>query len=165
MSTGELLEVKCPAVRRIVPGYQPQHYILGQVQYGIHCLRDFSVRRCYFTEYKPAVTEAFPETEQVSVTPIDADPDWECRYKWIIDEFWEEVLQYRRDGIVPEHYASDARYDVWLNNRRREDPLKFPPSKLTLKREKNRALARTRESEPKRAKRGDIESAASSVQW
>jgi len=86
------------------------------VQYGLHCLRDFVTKTCHFIEYKPPLSELFPDAQQTSVTHIQADPEWPARYCWLIDEFWAEVEQWRKDGIVPDHYVSDARYGVRIRS-------------------------------------------------
>ena len=128
---GDLVEVKCPYSRRIYPGYIPFHYLQGQIQYGLYALSGpATTGRCHFVEYKPFDCDdenSAASAPLVSVTTVGENSEWERRYRWVLDEFWGEVVAYRDDPLhtLPDHYVSEPRFEAWLKQRRLNDMFDF----------------------------------------
>ncbi len=88
-----LLEVKCPATRKIVPGKVPPQYT-HQIQLGLEV---FDLEECDFVQYKPADGE-FPEI--LDITTVKRDPSWLARNSPRFAAFWRAVQAYR-NHVMP----------------------------------------------------------------
>ena len=89
---GIVIEVKCPLVRKIVQGQIPDHYV-AQVKMNMEiCDLDKAV----FIEYKPKTEE---KEMELNIIHIDRDPEWFKSVYPILENFWNEVLYYRKVGI------------------------------------------------------------------
>lgn len=92
--TGEMLEVKCPVTREILPaekyplGCPDQYY--GQVQTQLWCA---NLDKCYFVQYKPG--NFFCE-EEFLVTIVKRSQEWYDESIPILKQFWDEVIEFRK---------------------------------------------------------------------
>lgn len=91
----ELVEIKAPYRRTIVPGKVPSHY-LPQVQMQMECL-DCPV--CYFIEWQPEWLSSSGR-EVINIVPVERDRAWFQRHKQTFHEYFLE-LQQRREAYVP----------------------------------------------------------------
>lgn len=133
---GHMVEHKAPALRRLVHDEVPIHYEHGQVQYGLFCMEKANyatIADCYYIEYKPPMSPTTPDSEDMWSTLIPRDDTWAHRNQRMLDEFWQEVKDYRATGVMPDHYVSEARYQVWMSQRISESsPLDWPRSLRSL---------------------------------
>lgn len=83
-----LLEVKCPATRKIVPGRVPPQYT-HQIQLGLEI---FDLEECDFVQYKPADGD-LPMI--LDITTVKRDPEWLARNSPKFSAFWRAVQAYR----------------------------------------------------------------------
>lgn len=93
---GILLEVKCPARRRIIPGEVPAHY-MSQVQV---LLEIFDLEEAHFIQWKP---------NEFDVTVVRRDRDWfERKALPMMTEFWENLQRALEDTADPSGSSSDS---------------------------------------------------------
>lgn len=86
--SGRLIEIKCPLTRKITPAV-PKYY-LPQIQLLLEVL-DLDV--CDFIQYRPGPPEEFV------VTTVNRDPEWFQRVLPRAKQFWDTVLQKRKNGL------------------------------------------------------------------
>lgn len=89
---GILLEVKCPLTRKIVMGEVPEHY-LSQVLLNLEIC---NLELAHFIEYCPGNAD---EDYIINIVDIKRDREWFAKELPKIREFWDSVINYRRDGI------------------------------------------------------------------
>lgn len=91
---GIVIEVKCPLSRKIVMGEIPSHYI-SQIKMNMEiCGLDKGV----FIEYKPA--EICDDNQMVlNIVHIERDPEWFKSVFPILQDFWDTVEYYKKEGI------------------------------------------------------------------
>lgn len=91
----ELVEIKAPYRRTIIPGECPHHY-WPQCQVQMECL---DVDVCFFVEWQPDWLSRNGR-EVLNIVPIQRDRDWFLRHK---DDFYRYFLDLkaRRDSYVP----------------------------------------------------------------
>lgn len=88
-----LLEVKCPATRKIIPGRVPPQY-QHQIQLGLEI---FELEECDFVQYKPSV-DGMPEI--LDITTVRRDHDWLEKNSPKFAAFWRAVQAYR-NHVLP----------------------------------------------------------------
>lgn len=86
--SGRLIEIKCPLSRKITPAV-PKYY-LPQIQLLLEVL-DLEV--CDFIQYRPGPPEEFV------VTVVDRDREWFERILPKAHQFWNLVLEKRKNGL------------------------------------------------------------------
>lgn len=95
MSSGRLIEIKCPYKRKPVVGHVPEHYWV-QVQCQLEVA---DVDACYFVQWQPA--HLAPDDEEIfCIDVIERDRLW---FKTHVDElksFWKDLMD-RRAAYVP----------------------------------------------------------------
>lgn len=107
---GILLEVKCPHKRKIVPGKIPDYY-LPQVLMNMEiCELD----KAAFIEYRPP--ELTHGEYEMNVVWVDRNKDWFDENYPILENFWKDVLYYRKYGIET--------HPKWQKNKKRSDEKK-----------------------------------------
>lgn len=90
---GIVVEVKCPLYRKIEMGKIPEHYI-AQIKMNMEiCDLDKGV----FIEYKPSSLTGGDKI--LNVVHFDREPDWFNSVLPTLENFWNEVLYYRKHGI------------------------------------------------------------------
>jgi putative phage-type endonuclease len=93
---GELVEIKCPWRRQIVPGEVPHHY-LPQIQAQLEVC-DLDI--CYFVEWQPAHLSD-TGTEVINIVPVARDHGWLERHYAELRSFYEELMEERRNFVPP----------------------------------------------------------------
>ena len=90
---GIVVEVKCPLYRNIEIGTIPEHYI-SQIKMNMEiCNLDKAV----FIEYKPSCVTK--KDMILNVVHLDRDPEWFNSVYKDLEDFWNQVLYYRQNGI------------------------------------------------------------------
>lgn len=101
---GIVIEVKCPLIRKIIPGEIPAHYKAQILMNMEICDLDKGV----FIEYKPAhMTE--DGNYILNVVHIDRDREWFESIFPTLKTFWEAVQRYQEIGI-----ENHPRYEYFL---------------------------------------------------
>jgi len=93
--SNELVEIKAPFRRTIIPGEVPHHY-WPQCQLQMECL---DVPVCYFIEWQPAWLSSTGR-EVINIVPVERDREWFARNKTVFHEYFLE-LQHRRQTYTP----------------------------------------------------------------
>ena len=88
--SGKLVEIKCPPLRKIIPGEVPEHY-MPQLQL---CMEILDLESADFIQYKPAETN-WPAPEEFDVVNIPRDREWWKTNLPVMRAFWEKVLYFR----------------------------------------------------------------------
>jgi len=91
--SGKLIEIKCPMMRKIIPGEVPAHYV-PQIQL---CMEILNLESCDFIQYAPTEL-TWPEPEVLDVTHVKRDRAWFAKYLPVMDAFWKKVLYHREHG-------------------------------------------------------------------
>lgn len=125
---GEMIESKAPfslflGSRKMRPGFIPFHYGLGQIQYGMWLVSYITLKpidTTYYMEYLPPPGFSFLELETLAITKTTRDPDWVTSHVWVIEEFSQEIEDFRASGgVIPPHYAGTKKqWEVFNHNRR-----------------------------------------------
>jgi len=91
---GIVIEVKCPLRRKIVMGEIPLCY-QAQVKMNMEIA---DLDRAVFIEYRPAHMN--PNGEMIlNVVEVERDPEWVVGVLPILENFWKNVIWYRKYGI------------------------------------------------------------------
>ncbi len=85
-----LVEIKCPMMRKIIPGEVPVHY-MPQLQL---CMDIMDLESCFFVQYAP-IEKTWPSPEVFDVTIVPRDREWFKTNLPIMRAFWDKVLYYR----------------------------------------------------------------------
>ena len=93
---GELVEIKAPFRRQIVPGEVPHHY-KDQIQAQLEvCDLDL----CYFVEWQSAhLSETGKEV--INIVPVARDHGWLERHYDELRSFYKELMEERRNFVPP----------------------------------------------------------------
>ena len=93
--SGRLVEIKCPARRKITDEV-PEHY-MPQIQLLLEIL-DLEV--CDFVQYRPVEGEfgSWPKPYEFTVVSVVRERDWFTENLPIMRNFWDRVLWYREHG-------------------------------------------------------------------
>ena len=98
VSTGEMVEIKCPYNKKFNATSIPIYYY-AQVQL---CLQIFDSPRCHFTQYRPECHPKFPNDPEHGVLVVSRDEEWWGKSLPAMREFWQQVVFYR---AYPEQYT------------------------------------------------------------
>lgn len=104
----ELVEIKAPFRRTIVPGECPHHY-WPQCQLQMECL---DVNICYFVEWQPDWLNA-DGREVINIVPIERDRDWWNKHKDTFHQYFLDLQERRRTYVPPEPAACLIRDDLY----------------------------------------------------
>ena len=88
-----LIEVKCPASRKIIIGQIPEYYV-PQVQGNMTI---FNLFKSDFIEYLP--NEYDPSKRIINIVRSDFNEEWACENVPKLWDFWKQVLYWRQCGI------------------------------------------------------------------
>ena len=88
--TNCLVEIKCPMMRKIIPGQVPEHY-MPQLQL---CMEIMDLESCFFVQYQP-IQISWPNEAVFDVTIVPRDREWFKTYLPVMREFWDKVLYFR----------------------------------------------------------------------
>jgi putative phage-type endonuclease len=98
---GMCVEIKCPLLRKIVPGEVPHHY-QSQLQIQMEVC---NIDETLFIQYRPAhMTE--DGNPYVDITRVARDREWFANHRDTLKNFWEE-MQDRRKSHIPREGAPD----------------------------------------------------------
>jgi putative phage-type endonuclease len=94
--TGQMIEIKCPMHREIVPGHVPHHYY-PQVQTQMEVC---DLESCAFVQWKPAkFTKDGKDIFDIVIVPRDRQ--WFARHKEMLYEFWCDLMSARAEYMPP----------------------------------------------------------------
>lgn len=95
--SGKLIEIKCP--NKLVHGQIKESYKC-QMQMGLQMLKEYGMdTTCDFIQYThPNYNNSGKEME-IEITNIKRDDEWWDVHYPESEEFWYQVLKYRKDGI------------------------------------------------------------------
>ena len=104
--SGRLVEIKCPARRKITYDV-PEHY-MPQIQLLLEIL-DLEV--CDFIQYRPVDGEfgSWPDPYEFTVVTVTREREWFTENLPIMENFWSRVLWYREHGCQELLDARDKR--------------------------------------------------------
>lgn len=89
---GILLEVKCPLKRKIIHGEVPHHY-LSQVLLNLEIC---DLELAHFIEFVPGNSD---NDFEMNIVEVHRDREWFAREFPKMKKFWNEVIEYRDNGI------------------------------------------------------------------
>ena len=102
-----VLEVKCPYRRNIVHGYCPDYYY-PQVQLNMAIL---DIDLADFIEYVPAnVAPRYVKVPELNIVRIHRDPEWFAKNAMKLQNFWNNVLQWKTLDIKTHKDYEKYRY-------------------------------------------------------
>lgn len=91
---GNLIEIKCPLQREIIPGHVPHHYY-PQVQTQMEV---FDVDACYFAQYKPGFLTKDGKPF-LDVVCVPRDRAWWAEHRQALYTFWKEYVERQQTHI------------------------------------------------------------------
>jgi hypothetical protein len=93
---GQMIEIKCPMHREIIPGHCPHHY-LPQIQVQLEVA---GLESCAFVQWKPA---AFTRDgkEIFDIVVISRDRAWFAKHKDALYSFYCDLMRAREQYIPP----------------------------------------------------------------
>ena len=109
---GVLLEVKCPLSRKIVHGSVPHHY-RSQVLLNLEIC---DLELAHFIEFVPGNSD---NDYEINIVEIKRDREWFRNELPKMKEFWDQVLEYRKNGI-----ETHPKYKI-KTTRKRKEPVKI----------------------------------------
>lgn len=104
----ELVEIKAPYRRTIIPGEVPHHY-WPQCQLQMECL---DVDVCYFIEWQPEWL-AHDGREVINIVPIERDRAWWDANKDVFHRYFLDLQHARRTYTPPDPKACLIRDDLY----------------------------------------------------
>jgi putative phage-type endonuclease len=105
----ELVEIKAPYRRTIIPGECPHHY-WPQCQLQMECI---DVNVCYFIEWQPEWLSSSGR-EVINIVPVERDREWFRRNKEVFHQYFLDLQHRRATYVRPPPRAClvrDALYD------------------------------------------------------
>jgi putative phage-type endonuclease len=108
MSSGRLVEIKCPYRRKPLPHVVPEHYwVQMQVQLEV-CDLD----QCLFVQWQPA--HLAPDGEETfSIVSVERDREWFGRNVAGLKSFWEDLMKLREAYVPPPPPTCDIDPDLY----------------------------------------------------
>lgn len=95
-SGGAMVEIKCPLLRKIVPGKVPHHY-MPQIQVQLEVC---GLEMCYFVEYLPA-THAPDRREVLNIVSVQRDKQWFAEALPHLQSFMDDWRVRRQTFVKP----------------------------------------------------------------
>lgn len=115
LSTGKLLEIKCPKTRKISNDVPRYYWIQMQIQMEVCNLNECDFFQCEFEQYdneteymndKSTITKGYIKHQNIywrlnkhTLVNVKRDTRWFIKNIGTIQKFWKSVLYYRKVGI------------------------------------------------------------------